>query len=111
MTAISLRWSWNTGAAAGFAHNGRGEGPLLGDVSFGCAIGWPVDGLSFFDPHVRSQLGTYFILEHIGGRPGMGLELRLYGTYWVQGSPKMAYKERSHAAGTARCGGWERVER
>ena len=49
---------------------------------------------SFFEPdeHARS-LGTYMILDHIEQTRRLGLPY-LYLGYWVQGSPKMAYKAR-----------------
>ncbi len=91
--------------------NGRGEGPLLGV----CLSDVLSDGLSmvysFFDPDVpRRSLGTYLILEHIERAARMGLDY-VYLGYWVQGSPKMAYKERFMPQERLGGRGWERVER
>ena len=56
------------------------------------------DGLSmiysFYDPSpVQYSLGSYMILEHIERSRKMGLAYTYLG-YWIEGSPKMAYKQR-----------------
>ena len=56
------------------------------------------DGLSmvysFFDTNSsRPSLGTYLILDHIKRTRDAGLPF-VYLGYWVEGSPKMAYKTR-----------------
>jgi len=54
------------------------------------------DGLSmvysFFDPEAKNRsLGTYMILDHIARAMELGLP-HVYLGYWVENSPKMAYK-------------------
>ncbi|MFO1089617.1 MAG: arginyltransferase [Hyphomicrobiales bacterium] len=56
------------------------------------------DGLSmvysFYDPELQGRsLGTFMILDHIERAKKLGLPY-VYLGYWVQGSPKMAYKAR-----------------
>ena len=56
------------------------------------------DGLSmvysFFDPaETKRSLGTLMILDHIERSRKLGLPY-LYLGYWIDGSPKMAYKAR-----------------
>ncbi|WP_153769604.1 arginyltransferase [Labrenzia sp. CE80] len=73
---------------------GVGEGPLLG-VALTDQL---ADGLSmvysFYDPDVTGVgLGTYMILDHIQRARRLGLPY-VYLGYWVEGSPKMAYKAR-----------------
>jgi len=56
------------------------------------------DGLSmiysFFDPEMtKRSLGTFMILDHIVKAKKMGLPY-LYLGFWINGSPKMAYKAR-----------------
>ncbi len=72
---------------------GVGEGPLLG-VALTDKM---ADGLSmvysFYDPDIsKISMGTFMILEHIERARKMGLPY-VYLGYWVDGSPKMAYKE------------------
>ncbi len=72
----------------------RGAGPLLA-IALTDQLN---DGLSmvysFFDPRIETQsLGTYMILEHVMRAKAMGLPY-VYLGYWVDGSSKMAYKER-----------------
>lgn len=73
---------------------GVGEGPLLG-VALSDQL---ADGLSmvysFYDPeHSELALGTYMILDHIERARRLRLPY-VYLGYWVDGSPKMAYKAR-----------------
>ena len=56
------------------------------------------DGLSmiysFFDPDLtKRSLGTHMILDHIVKAQKLGLPY-LYLGFWIDGSPKMAYKAR-----------------
>lgn len=72
----------------------RGTGPLIG-VALTDRM---ADGLSmvysFYDPAVEGlSLGTFMILEHIERARRLGLPY-VYLGYWVEGSQKMAYKER-----------------
>ena len=72
----------------------RGEGPLLA-VALTDVLS---DGLSmvysFYDPELADRsLGTVMILEHIARARRMGLAY-VYLGYWVEGSRKMAYKQR-----------------
>ncbi len=90
--------------------NGRGEGPLLAT----CLTDVLADGLSmvysFFDPHVSGRsLGTFLILDHIARAAQMGLSY-VYLGYWVDGSPKMAYKARFMPQERLTGTGWTRVE-
>ena len=90
--------------------NGRGEGPLLAT----CLTDVLADGLSmvysFFDPHVSGRsLGTFLILDHIARAARMGLSY-VYLGYWVDGSPKMAYKARFMPQERLTGAGWTRVE-
>jgi arginyl-tRNA--protein-N-Asp/Glu arginylyltransferase len=72
--------------------NGR-PGRLVG----ACLSDQQSDGLSmiysFFDvgPDSRKGLGTYIILDHIVRAARAGLPY-VYLGYWVEGSPRMAYK-------------------
>lgn len=70
------------------------------------------DGLSmvysYFDPsEVDRGLGTYMILEHIDRARKMGLPY-LYLGYYVDGSPKMAYKARFQPQERLGAKGWVR---
>ncbi|ADZ70330.1 arginyltransferase [Polymorphum gilvum] len=72
----------------------RGDGPLVA-VALTDRM---ADGLSmvysFYDPQRRDlSLGTFMILDHIERARRMHLPY-VYLGYWVDGSPKMAYKER-----------------
>ncbi|MBS9720087.1 arginyltransferase [Tianweitania sp. BSSL-BM11] len=73
---------------------GKGVGDLVA-VALSDRMG---DGLSmvysFFDPDLDERsLGTFMILDHIARARSMGLP-HVYLGYWVNGSPKMAYKVR-----------------
>ncbi len=72
------------------------------------------DGLSmvysFFAPgEVTRSLGTYMILEHIERTRRLGKPY-LYLGYWVENSPKMAYKERFVPQERLTGQGWMRFE-
>lgn len=73
---------------------GVGEGPLIA----ACLIDVLADGLSmvysFFNPEMeRRSLGSFMILDQIEQARKRGLPF-LYLGYYVEGSPKMAYKKR-----------------
>ncbi len=85
---------------------GKGEGPLLG-VGLSDVLG---DGLSmvysFFEPtEERRSLGTFMILDHINRARKLGLPY-LYLGFWVEKSPKMAYKSRFRPQQLLAGGGW-----
>jgi arginyl-tRNA--protein-N-Asp/Glu arginylyltransferase len=72
------------------------------------------DGLSmvysFFDTEMcKRSLGTYMILDHINRAREEGLPY-LYLGYWVDGSPKMDYKNRFKPQEHLGPDGWKRVE-
>ncbi len=73
---------------------GEGEGPpiayaLTDTLRNGLSMVY-----SFFDPDEKSRsLGTYLILEHMRRARRAGLPY-VYLGYWVESSPKMAYKAR-----------------
>ncbi|WP_417684283.1 arginyltransferase [Roseibium sp.] len=88
---------------------GMGEGPLLG-VALTDQL---ADGLSmvysFYDPAFSGfSLGTYMILDHIMRARQMGLPY-VYLGYWVDGSPKMAYKSRFKPQEHLGPNGWSQV--
>jgi leucyl-tRNA---protein transferase len=90
---------------------GHGAGDLYG-VALTDTL---VDGLSmvyaFYDPDLTERsLGTYMILDHIERARKAGLPY-LYLGYWVEGSPKMAYKARFLPQERLMAQGWERYER
>ncbi len=85
---------------------GAGDGPLLG-VALTDQL---ADGLSmvysFYDPEFQdTALGTYMILEHIERARKMHLPY-VYLGYWVEGSPKMAYKARFRPQEHLGADGW-----
>jgi len=78
-----------------------------------CLTDLLADGLSlvysFFDPAVpQRSLGTYMIIDHIERARRLGLP-HVYLGYWVEGSPKMAYKARFLPQERLGMNGWERV--
>ena len=90
---------------------GGGRGTILAAV---CLTDVLDDGLSlvysFFDQHVSGRsLGTFLILDHIARAARMGLSY-VYLGYWVDGSPKMAYKARFMPQERLTGAGWTRVE-
>ena len=92
------------------AINGRGAGPLVAV----CLIDELSDGLSmvysFFDPDLSERsIGTYLILDHIARARSRRLP-HLYLGYWVEGSAKMAYKERFTPQERLLSSGWTRTE-
>ena len=71
------------------------------------------DGLSmvysFYEPEEEARsIGTYLILDHIARARALGLPY-VYLGYWVEGSPKMAYKARFMPQERLGGDGWERV--
>lgn len=70
------------------------------------------DGLSmvysFFEPDIdHRSLGTYMVLDHINRAISAGLP-HVYLGYWVNGSPKMAYKTRFQPQEHLGAHGWQR---
>lgn len=80
-----------------------------------CLTDQQADGLSmiysFFEPDTaeRRGLGTYIILDHIlrAGRAGLPY---VYLGYWVDSSPRMAYKARFRPLERLGPNGWRRFE-
>lgn len=80
-----------------------------------CLTDQQADGLSmiysFFEPDdpKRPGLGTYIILDHImrAGRAGLPY---VYLGYWVEDSPRMAYKGRFRPLERLGPNGWHRFE-
>ncbi|MEO0591235.1 MAG: arginyltransferase [Pseudomonadota bacterium] len=74
------------------------------------------DGLSmiysFYDPeHTgRAGLGNYIILDHIR-RAARDRLAYVYLGYWVEGSPRMAYKVRYRPMETLTRDGWKRMDK
>ena len=73
-----------------------------------------VDGFSmiysFFDPErTNDGLGTFMILDHVSRARREGLPF-VYLGYWVQGSPKMAYKARYRPLEILEPSGWRRMD-
>ena len=73
------------------------------------------DGLSmiysFFDAHhpLREGLGTYIIADHVLRAAKAGLAY-VYLGYWIEGSSRMAYKERFRPLERLGPDGWSRFE-
>ena len=73
------------------------------------------DGLSmiysFFDvgPDARKGLGTYIILDHVIRAARAGLPY-VYLGYWVEGSPRMAYKTGFRPLERLGRDGWRRMD-
>lgn len=90
---------------------GKGEGDLIA-VSLTDRMS---DGLSmvysYFNPELEDRsLGTFMILDHIERARAAGLP-HVYLGYWVDGSPKMAYKMRFLPQEHLGPRGWDRFER
>jgi arginine-tRNA-protein transferase len=66
---------------------------------------------SFFEPDSdgRRGLGTYIILDHILRAARAGLPY-VYLGYWVDSSPRMAYKARFRPLERLGPNGWRRFE-
>ncbi len=85
---------YRVGPAMALTNSDRQQGPLVA-VALTDTLN---DGLSmiysFFDPdQTKRSLGTYMILDHIVKAQKLGLPY-LYLGFWIDGSPKMAYKAR-----------------
>ena len=66
---------------------------------------------SVYDPGLELRsLGTFMVLDHIARARRLGLPY-VYLGYWVEGSPKMAYKSRFLPQERLMPQGWERVDR
>lgn len=92
------------------AINGRGAGPLVAI----CLIDQLSDGLSMvysvFDPDLTERsIGTFLVLDHIARTRAHKLP-HLYLGYWVEGSRKMAYKERFTPQERLLSSGWVRYD-
>lgn len=89
-------------------------GPRHGDLAAVALTDVLSDGLSmvysFFEPEEEARsVGTFLILDHIARARALGLPY-VYLGYWVEGSPKMAYKARFTPQERLGQGGWERAE-
>lgn len=90
------------------------DGVTPGRLVGACLTDKQCDGLSmiysFYDPEhtVRSGLGNYIILDHIRRAADTGLAY-VYLGYWVEGSPRMAYKVRYRPLERLTRHGWERI--
>ncbi len=91
--------------------SGGRPGKLVG----ACLTDQQADGLSmiysFFEPDdpARPGLGTYIILDHIVRAGKAGLPY-VYLGYWVESSPRMAYKARFRPLERLGPGGWNRFD-
>ena len=62
---------------------------------------------SFYDPEAANRsFGTYMILDHIAYAKTLGLPYLDLG-YWIDGSPKMGYKQRFPPQERLTSGGWQ----
>jgi leucyl-tRNA---protein transferase len=90
---------------------GGRSGKLVG----ACLTDQQADGLSmiysFFDvgPDARKGLGTFIILDHIVRAARAGLPY-VYLGYWVEGSPRMAYKTGFQPMERLGRDGWRRFD-
>lgn len=84
----------------------------LGELRAVSIIDMLNDGLSsvytFYDPQVRTSLGTFGILWQIEQCRAMGLKY-VYLGYWIAESRKMAYKIRYRPLEALQQGRWERL--
>jgi len=101
---------YRLGDEGGSATGGRATGPLVA-VSL---VDILADGLSmvysFYDPGAADRsLGTYMILDHIERARRFALPY-VYLGYWVEGSPKMAYKARFQPQEHLHAAGWVRFD-
>lgn len=85
----------------------------VGKLVGSCITDTQADGYSliysFFEPDnaARQGLGTYIILDHIRRAVEAGLP-HVYLGYWIDGSPRMAYKERFQPLERLGPSGWNR---
>ena len=90
------------------------DGVTPGRLVGACLTDRQGDGLSmiysFYDPEheVRTGLGNFIILDHIGRAAELGLPY-VYLGYWVEGSPRMQYKVRYRPIERLTRSGWERI--
>ncbi|KPF72675.1 arginyl-tRNA-protein transferase [Bosea sp. AAP35] len=96
------------GPDSGFTGRGRGDlyaMALTDTLSDGLSMVYSV-----FDPSlIARSLGTFMVLDHIERARRLRLPY-VYLGYWVDGSPKMAYKERFQPQERLMAQGWERAE-
>ena len=88
---------------------------LTGRLLGVCLTDILADGLSmvysFYEPEDEHRsFGTYMVLDHIMRARRLGLPY-LYLGYWVEGSPKMAYKSRYMPQERLLNGEWQRIEK
>lgn len=89
---------------------GRGNGDLVAAVLFDRLSSGLSMVYSFFDPlDEKRSLGTYLIMDQIYRSRAEGLPYCHLG-YWVENSPKMAYKARFLPQERFSVGGWVRVD-
>ena len=91
------------------------DGGVPGRLVGACLSDQQSDGLSmiysFFDvgPDAMKGLGTYIILDHIQRAARAGLPF-VYLGYWVDGSPRMAYKTGFQPLERLGRDGWRRMD-
>ena len=114
--AISPTWSSRRRSAptsSNIASRRRTGSP--GKLVGACLSDQQSDGLSmiysFFDvgPDARKGLGTFIILDHIVRAARAGLPY-VYLGYWVEGSPRMAYKTGFRPLERLGRDGWRRMD-
>ena len=92
-----------------------GDGVVPGRLVGACLTDQQGDGLSmiysFYDPEheTRTGLGNYIILDHILRAARAGLPY-VYLGYWVDGSPRMAYKTSFRPLERLGRDGWRRMD-
>lgn len=97
--------------------NADQDGPLdQGETLIACALTDRLsDGLSmvysFFEPDAAPRsLGSFMILDHVALAKELGLPY-VYLGYWVEGSPKMAYKAQYQPLERLTPAGWVRMDK
>lgn len=85
---------------------GKGVGELVAAVLYDRIGSGYSMVYSFFEPaEEKRSLGTFLILDHIARARRDGMKYCHLG-YWVEGSPKMAYKSRFLPQERLQSGGW-----